>query len=124
LHGVHAGFHLVEFGLDAAEFFFDFKSVFNFGGTREKGAKAITEGAFIFEDGLEVEAGLGDIIHVHAAESDFAYRFERGHEGVEVWRGNADGGTEIICGELGGGDESVVLGGKGDGFFGSRFEGS
>lgn len=100
MHGFHAGFHLVEFSLDAAEFFFDFERVFNFGCTREKGAKAITEGAFIFEDGLEVELSFGDIIHVHSTESDFAYGFERGHEGVKVWRGDSNGSVEVVVGEV------------------------
>ncbi len=63
LHGFHTSFHLVELGLDASEFFFDFKDVLYFGGAGEEGAEPVAEGAFVFEGGLEVEVGDGDVGH-------------------------------------------------------------
>ena len=87
---------MVDLGLKAGEFLFNFENVRDFGGFGKKAAKPGAQGGLVFELGGEVAVLGGDIVARNVLVGDLSCGFQCSEEGLEVGGMDFNGGLVAV----------------------------
>lgn len=87
---------MVDLGLKAGQFLFNFENVRDLGGFGEEAAEPGAQGGLVFELGGEVAVLGGDIVARNVLVGDFSCGFQCSEEGLEVGGMNFNGGIVAI----------------------------